>query len=265
MMADSFVPGSDFIPGSDLVPGVTDVLGIDTPGISDILGSDSGTDWAPGIDQAGSGVDQSWTNAAKQLMNSPYSSAASKLIKSGLPSSTGSNQSKPALGAAGTDSSATSMNKMTSPDLSPGLTGTGGGQSLYDFSPSFNLPAMSNTTTQAPQLKFADGGEVSEEPTETEHQPQFYSEGGLQNRFVQGDGDGTSDSVPAMLANGEFVIPADVVSALGNGSNDSGANVLDNFLETIRAHKQDHAPHELPPDSEGPLEYLSKAQNKANS
>lgn len=93
---------------------------------------------------------------------------------------------------------------------------------------------------------FAQGG----------HNPEFFSEGGLQNRYVRGEGDGTSDGVPAMLATGEFVIPADVVSALGNGDNNSGASVLDNFMESIRTHKQDHDPKELPPDSMGPLEYL---------
>ena len=84
----------------------------------------------------------------------------------------------------------------------------------------------------------------------------------LKNTYVKGDGDGTSDSVPAMLANGEFVIPADVVSALGNGSNDSGSKVLDEFLTTIRSHKQKHAPNKLPPDSKGALSYLSEAKNK---
>ena len=275
-----FVPGSDFIPGSDLVPGVTDLLGIDTPGLSDILGIDSGTDWAPGIDQGGSGVDwwngtdwapgidqggsgvdSSWTNSAKALLNSKVpgvSNAASKLLKSGAAPNTS--------GTANAGSDPISTIPKTTPDLTPGLTGTGGNsQPLYDFSPNFNLPAMSNTTTAAPQIKFAEGGIAESENAEPEHQPEFYSEGGLQNRYVKGEGDGTSDSVPAMLANGEFVIPADVVSALGNGSNDSGANVLDGFLETIRAHKQDHKPSELPPDSESPLTYLSQAKNKVKS
>ena len=68
-----------------------------------------------------------------------------------------------------------------------------------------------------------------------------------------------------MLASGEFVIPADVVSSLGNGSSDSGASILDQFLAAIREHKQDHAPDELPPDSEGPLAYLEKAKNKVDA
>ena len=94
------------------------------------------------------------------------------------------------------------------------------------------------------------------------HVPEFYSEGGLHHRFVNGAGDGTSDSVPAMLANGEFVIPADVVSSLGNGSNDSGAKVLDEFLSVIRSHKQKHDSKHLPPDSKGPLAYLLTAKQK---
>ena len=104
---------------------------------------------------------------------------------------------------------------------------------------------------------MAEGGDV--------HQPEFYSEGGLKHTYVKGDGDGTSDSVPAMLANGEFVIPADVVASLGNGSNDSGSKVLDEFLQVIRKHKADHSPDKLPPDSKGALTYLSVATKKANS
>jgi len=118
-------------------------------------------------------------------------------------------------------------------------------------------------STQMPGYQprqFADGGEVEG------HNPQFFSEGGLnslENTYVKGEGNGTSDSVPAMLANGEFVVPADVVSKLGNGSNDAGANVLDQFLATIREHAQKHDPKELPPDSKGPLAYLLDAKRKA--
>ena len=98
-----------------------------------------------------------------------------------------------------------------------------------------------------------------------EHVPEFYSEGGLKSidhTYVTGDGDGTSDSIPAMLANGEFVIPADVVASLGNGSNESGASVLDQFMKAIREHKRDAHPDHLPPDSKGPLAYLQEAQKK---
>lgn len=109
-------------------------------------------------------------------------------------------------------------------------------------------------------FKLAEGGNVPG------HKPEFYSEGGLNslgNRYVTGNGDGTSDSIPAMLANGEFVIPADVVSSLGNGSNDSGAKILDEFLSVIRDHKRKADPKKLPPDSKGALGYLLEANKKA--
>jgi len=111
--------------------------------------------------------------------------------------------------------------------------------------------------------RFAPGGSVPEG-----HEPTFFSPGGLasmENTYVKGDGNGTSDSVAAMLADGEFVVPADVVSKLGNGSNDAGAKVLDNFLVTIREHAQKHDPKELPPDSKGPLAYLLDAKKKASA
>jgi hypothetical protein len=107
----------------------------------------------------------------------------------------------------------------------------------------------------------AEGGQI-------EHDPQFFSEGGLgtlDNRYVKGEGDGTSDSVPAMLASGEFVIPADVVSGLGNGDNDAGAAVLDEFMKAIRAHKRAADPSELPEDSKGPLAYLQEAMEKVRA
>jgi hypothetical protein len=66
-----------------------------------------------------------------------------------------------------------------------------------------------------------------------------YSDGG---RMLKGPGDGMSDSIPgvignkqpARLADGEFVIPADVVSHLGNGSTDAGAKRLYSMMDQVR-------------------------------
>ena len=68
-----------------------------------------------------------------------------------------------------------------------------------------------------------------------------YAEGGTP-RFLSGGGDGMSDSIPATindkqparLADGEFVIPADVVSHLGNGSSKAGAKQLYSMMDKIR-------------------------------
>ena len=114
-------------------------------------------------------------------------------------------------------------------------------------------------------FNFSDGGMVPPHPMASQHpmgQPEFYSEGGAGTTYIQGRGDGTSDQIPAMVANSEYVLPADIVSALGNGSSDSGASVLDQFIKVIREHKHSNPPSELPPQSKGPLEYLSDVHMK---
>jgi hypothetical protein len=69
-----------------------------------------------------------------------------------------------------------------------------------------------------------------------------YSDGG---RMLRGPGDGMSDSIPAeirgrrgrqpaRLADGEFVVPADVVSHLGNGSTEAGSRKLYKMMDNVR-------------------------------
>lgn len=81
-----------------------------------------------------------------------------------------------------------------------------------------------------------------------------------QGAAVTGAGDGQSDDIPAMLADGEYVFDADVVAALGNGSNKAGAEVLDRFRENIRAHKRSAHIGKIPPKAKSPLAYLKEAQ-----
>lgn len=78
---------------------------------------------------------------------------------------------------------------------------------------------------------------------------------------VNGPGDGQSDDIPAMLADGEYVIDAELVSMLGNGSNKAGAKVLDKFREAVRDHKRSAPLGKIPPKSKSPLAYLKEAQN----
>jgi hypothetical protein len=72
------------------------------------------------------------------------------------------------------------------------------------------------------------------------------AEGGLTNlakgRYLQGETDGMADKIPAQigedqpaaLSHGEFVIPADVVSHLGNGNSDAGAKKLYQMMDKVR-------------------------------
>ena len=69
-----------------------------------------------------------------------------------------------------------------------------------------------------------------------------FSDGG---RLLRGPGDGVSDSIPATiagkqparLATGEFVVPARIVSELGNGSTDAGAKRLYAMMDRIKAKR----------------------------
>lgn len=81
-----------------------------------------------------------------------------------------------------------------------------------------------------------------------------------QGAAVSGEGDGQSDDIPAMLADGEYVFDSDVVAALGNGSNKAGAEVLDKFRESIRAHKRSAPIGKIPPKAKSPLAYLKEAK-----
>jgi hypothetical protein len=77
-----------------------------------------------------------------------------------------------------------------------------------------------------------------------------------QGDAVTGIGDGQSDDIPAMLADGEFVIPADVVAALGNGSTKAGSDKLYDMMHSIRRHHRSAGPKDLPPPAKSPLEYI---------
>ncbi len=91
--------------------------------------------------------------------------------------------------------------------------------------------------------KFADSRKDSSMEAAVE---QNFAKGGLGSalppRFLSGGGDGMSDSIKAnidgkqeaRLADGEFVVPADVVSHLGNGSSKAGAKKLYSMMDKIR-------------------------------
>ncbi len=80
--------------------------------------------------------------------------------------------------------------------------------------------------------------------------PQMYAGGGLSDlggysdggRLLKGPGDGVSDSIPAVighkqparLADGEFVVPARIVSELGNGSTEAGAPKLYAMMDRVQ-------------------------------
>jgi hypothetical protein len=93
-----------------------------------------------------------------------------------------------------------------------------------------NNLAGEQSMTQAQTLGYAMGGLTA------------LKQGGPSGGYLNGAGDGMSDSIPATiegkqparLADGEFVIPADVVSHLGNGSSKAGSKRLYAMLDKVR-------------------------------
>ena len=64
--------------------------------------------------------------------------------------------------------------------------------------------------------------------------------------------------INAMIADGEFVFPASLVTALGGGSNKEGAKKLDEMREKIREHKRSASANKIPPKAKSPLSYMEK-------
>ena len=87
---------------------------------------------------------------------------------------------------------------------------------------------------------------ASEEALQAVAQPRTYAQGGqpFEGR-VAGQGDGMSDQIPfniegqqpALLSRDEYVVPADVVAMVGDGSSNAGADQFDNFIGDIRTMK----------------------------
>jgi hypothetical protein len=115
------------------------------------------------------------------------------------------------------------------------LYATGGNVSM---NPPDDQTGMPN---QSPMQNLDQGGLMSM-VNNTVPQQTFATGGIAERRFLSGGGDGMSDSIhaningsqEARLADGEFVIPADVVSHIGNGSSKAGAKQLYSMMDRVR-------------------------------
>ena len=81
----------------------------------------------------------------------------------------------------------------------------------------------------------------------------YLANGGAVNGYAQG---GQADNVHAMLSEGEFVIPADVVSALGDGSTKAGSSALTQMMHEIRAMSRSAPNSSIPKAMGSPLSMI---------
>jgi len=120
--------------------------------------------------------------------------------------------------------------------------------STSSFATPYQSPVSTNMLAPTSDVGVGMGGEPNMQGTrmatgglsDAHYNLGGYSDGG---RLLRGPGDGVSDSIPAMigkkqparLADGEFVVPARIVSELGNGSTEAGARRLYAMMDRIQA------------------------------
>ena len=239
--------------------GTIDALGM-TPGAYDTAALTSGTSltngalgteaaYEAGLPGAGQGADALVNGAVpgvtptQVIQGLSAASALKNLVGSGSSGLNGLSSLLPYLGAAGLGA--------LLPKSGSSQSGTGIG--LQGTGSTGSLPQTLNWNYQqptAPVKGVAHGQQILN--------PQYMAQGGLPSvkcntspslgnysdggMMLKGGGDGMSDSIPAtiegkrpaQLATDEFVVPADVVSHLGNGSSDAGAKVLYAMMDRVR-------------------------------
>jgi hypothetical protein len=140
---------------------------------------------------------------------------------------------------------------------------TGGGPNPYEYSYDYKTgsytrqaPGYRAAQTVTPPRAMAAGGPIEEMSNQNRAETlmvnggQMLARGGISHlgdysdggRLLKGPGDGVSDSIPATIANkrparladGEFVVPARIVSELGNGSTEAGARKLYAMMDRVQ-------------------------------
>jgi hypothetical protein len=129
-----------------------------------------------------------------------------------------------------------------------------GGAAYYTFGRAVNPMDNLNIAQQDGVQKMKSGGlpALSDVPV-TGGRLDF-----RQGAAVHGPGDGQSDDIPAMLADGEYVIDAETVAQIGNGSTKAGSKALDDFRMNIRKHKRSAPLNKIPPKTKQLTSYLKK-------
>jgi len=90
-----------------------------------------------------------------------------------------------------------------------------------------------------------------------DQQPVQAAHGGPLSHYVQGGGTGRSDSIDAKLSDGEYIIDAETVALLGDGSSKAGAQRLDQFRANIRKQKgKALSQGKFSPNARAPEQYL---------
>lgn len=112
-----------------------------------------------------------------------------------------------------------------------------------------NMPISQFVATRWDKLY---GGQYNAQPVKAAH-------GGALSRLVQGNGAGRDDAIDAKLSDGEYVMDAETVSLLGDGSNKAGALRLDQMRSNLREHKGAAlSKGKISANAKSPLQYIKE-------
>lgn len=122
-------------------------------------------------------------------------------------------------------------------------------QVIRAFVQEYGVEALKELVTELSQTQGASGQQPMQQQTPSPAPPGGIAPppGGMAGGgSLSGPGDGMSDSINAnggnvKLSTGEYVVPADAVSMLGNGDNKAGSQVLDQGIARLRKHKYGRA------------------------
>jgi len=183
-------------------------------------------------------------NAAKGFVTDPNKLAATALVLGDM---------------AGANDSGSSQDPATA------TGGTSGSKSSYMGMP-LNTAALMRTRAvdpggyykygKMPERVFFRDNSINQQDA-TQEETVKAARGGPLTQYVQGGGTGRSDSINAKLSDGEYVMDAETVALLGDGSSKAGAERLDQFRANIRKQKgQALAKGKISPDARDPEHYL---------
>jgi hypothetical protein len=209
----------------------------ETGGLVDQTGQSLGTPSSTEFTPSTGGILGGASNALKSLFlntDGSYNFGKMAALGAGLASISGLNKANKApVGFQGVVPNLTAVQQQVpmqaDPNRVPGSAGRRYFTDMQYAAPSNVGAAQQNASIQARQL-----------------QSQQMATGGLTSmasgKYLRGSTDGMADELPAQigkdqpakLSHGEFVIPADVVSHLGNGNSDAGANVLYAMMAKVR-------------------------------
>jgi hypothetical protein len=233
-----------------------------------LMGAGAGAAQQAAVTGAGQGASQAAMNqaaaeATKQAMASPLSTMGAGIQSLGTEAGRSAALSSMGGGMGAAKYGLAAVNPMMQPDAAKPYDGGGPNPFEYDFDPATQMytrvtPGSRPRDMLAPttpmmaaggpiealsdqnrmETMVANGGQMFAAGGGISHLGD-YSDGG---RLLKGPGDGVSDSIPATIANkrparladGEFVVPARIVSELGNGSTDAGARKLYAMMDRVQ-------------------------------